>query len=772
MEVSLQDTSKEAVDKAIARADKHFKKRLRGDLAVSTAKARLFADVDGVHVPRADVVIEAIFENLEAKQKLFQAIEPRLKPGAILATNTSSIRIETIAEALADPGRLIGLHFFNPVAQMPLVEVVRGQQSREEETGKGCAFVTAIGKFPLIVKSCPGFLVNRVLAPYMCGGHAPREEGTAREKIDAAALEFGMPMGPIELADVVGLDMLHTASRRFSAAACRRIPNWRGCQGWQARQEDRRGFLHLGGRQTAEDARRIRQGRIAQPRQRAGQAADRRVREGAGRGRRRERRSCGRRRDFRHRLRAVPWRAAALSRVAVEYQTGGRRGSRRRCITGGVSDMQSRTMRPVAVIGGVRTPFCRSNTAYQELTNLDLMTAALNGLVTKFGLEGQHIDEVVGGAVVTHSKDFNLTREAVIGTKLHPNTPGITLSQACGTSLQAALGSAAKIATGQIDCAIATGSDTISDAPIVFQRKFAQRLAKFARTKGFAEKAAALLKGFSPAELTPLAPSVNEPRTGLSMGQHCELMAQEYLISREDQDQLAFESHKKAAAAYDEGFMDDLLTPTAGVFRDNNLREDIDLAKLATLKTAFEKSARGTLTAANSTPLTDGASAVLLASEEWAAAHGLKPQAYLTHAAHSAIDFVGGQGLLMAPTIAVAKLLDQAGLTLQDFDFYEIHEAFAAQVLATLKAWESPEYCREVLGREMPLGAIDRAKLNVKGSSLAVGHPFAATGGRIIATLAKLLEQRGGGRGLISICTAGGMGVAAVLERPATPTLH
>jgi acetyl-CoA C-acetyltransferase len=420
-------------------------------------------------------------------------------------------------------------------------------------------------------------------------------------------------------------------------------------------------------------------------------------------------------------------------------------------------------MRPVAVIGGIRTPFCRSNTAYQELSNLDLMTAALNGLVTKFGLEGQLIDEVAGGAVVTHSRDFNLTREAVIGTRLHPNTPGITVMQACGTSLQAALGSAAKIATGQIDCAIATGADTTSDAPIVFQRKFAHRLAKFARTRGFAEKAAALLKGFTPAELTPIAPSVNEPRTGLSMGQHCELMAQEYSISREDQDKLALESHKRAAAAYNEGFMDDLLTPTAGVFRDNNLREDIDPAKLAALKTAFEKSARGTLTAANSTPLTDGASAVLLASEEWAAAHGLKPQAYITHAAHSAIDFVNGRGLLMAPTIAVAKLLDKAGLTLQDFDFYEIHEAFAAQVLATLKAWESPEYCREVLPRDA--AAIDRAKLNVKGSSIAFGHPFAATGGRILATLAKILAQNGGGRGLISICTAGGMELA-VLERP------
>ena len=428
-------------------------------------------------------------------------------------------------------------------------------------------------------------------------------------------------------------------------------------------------------------------------------------------------------------------------------------------------------LRRVAVLGGIRTPFCRSNTAYSDLSNLDLMTAALNGLVDKFHLEGQLIDEVVGGAVVTHSKDFNLARESVIATKLDPRTPGVTLIQACGTSLQAALGSAAKIATGQIECAIAVGSDTTSDAPIVVQRRLAQRLAKLSRAKSFGEKASIFMKGFSPSELAPVAPSVAEPRTGLSMGQHTELMAQEFEISREAQDQLAFESHGKAAKAYDEGFMDDLLVPTAGVFRDNNLRADIDLGKIGALKPAFEKSERGTLTAANSTPLTDGASSVLLASEEWADKHGLRPQAYLVHGYHSAIDFVHGQGLLMAPTIAVSRMLDQAGLTLQDFDFYEIHEAFAAQVLATLKAWESPEYCKEILGKDRPLGSIDRAKLNVKGSSIAFGHPFAATGGRIVATLGKILAQNGGGRGLISICTAGGMGVAAIMEG-VSPTQH
>jgi acetyl-CoA C-acetyltransferase len=422
----------------------------------------------------------------------------------------------------------------------------------------------------------------------------------------------------------------------------------------------------------------------------------------------------------------------------------------------------TRTLRRVAVLGGTRIPFCRSNTLYGDLSNQDMMAAAMNGLVDKFGLKGAHIDEVVGGAVVSHSRDFNLAREAVLSTKLAPSTPGITMMQACGTSLQAATGSAAKIATGEIECAIAMGSDTTSDAPIVFSKKFAQRLVKVGQQKSPMDKLKTF-KGFSPGELAPQPPSVNEPRTGLSMGQHCELMAQEWKIPRADQDQLAFESHKKAAAAYASGYMDDLIVPCAGVFRDNNLREDISLDKLATLKTAFEKSERGTLTAANSTPLTDGASSVLLASEDWAKARGIPVLAYLTFAQHSANNFVAGEGLLMAPTIAVSKMLDRAGLKLQDFDFYEIHEAFAAQVLCTLKAWEDADYCKKHLGKDKPLGAIDRAKINVKGSSLAVGHPFAATGGRIVANLAKLLSQHGG-RGLISVCTAGGMGVAAIME--------
>lgn len=425
--------------------------------------------------------------------------------------------------------------------------------------------------------------------------------------------------------------------------------------------------------------------------------------------------------------------------------------------------MANNNLRRVAVIGGVRTPFCRSYGAYGDLTNLEMLTTVLDAMVERFDLEDAHIDEVVGGAIVTHAKDWNLAREAVIGSKLAQSTPGITMMQACGTSIQAAMGIGAKIATGQVECGIACGSDSVSDSPVVFKRKFAQRLIKLSRARSLKGKLS-VFKGFSLAELAPEPPGMAEPRTGLSMGQHCELMAQDWKIPREAQDKLAFDSHKNAAAAYEEGFLDDLLTPCAGVFRDNNLRADIDLDSMADLKPAFEKSKRGTLTAANSTPLTDGASAVLLASEEWAKARGLPVQAWLTHARTSAIDYVAGEGLLMAPTVAVSRMLEQANLKLQDFDYYEIHEAFAAQVLCTLKAWESRDYCERVLGRNTPLGPVDRQKMNVKGSSIAFGHPFAATGARIMASLARLLASKEKARGLISVCTAGGMGVAAILE--------
>lgn len=427
--------------------------------------------------------------------------------------------------------------------------------------------------------------------------------------------------------------------------------------------------------------------------------------------------------------------------------------------------MASNQLRRIAIIGGVRIPFCRSNTAYADETNLDMLSAALQGLVERYKLQGEKIDEVIGGAVTTHAKDWNLAREAILSTDLSPLTPGVTLQQACGTSLQAAMILGAKIACGQIESAIACGTDTTSDAPIVFGRKFAQRMIKLSQARSFKDRLK-VFKGFSLRELTPMGPQNSEPRTGLSMGQHCERMVQEWGISRAEQDQLAYNSHQHAHAAWEAGEFDDMVIPYAGVTRDNNIRADTTLEKMGTLRSVFDRSAKGSLTAANSTPLTDGASSVLLASEEWAKAHNLPVQAYLTFSRNASVDFVDDEGLLMAPTVAMAEMLKMAGLSLQDFDFYEIHEAFAGQVLCTLKAWNDEDYCKNRLGLEDKLGEIDMSKLNVLGGSVAMGHPFAATGARIIATLSHLLEKKGSGRGLISICTAGGMGVTAIIERP------
>lgn len=410
-------------------------------------------------------------------------------------------------------------------------------------------------------------------------------------------------------------------------------------------------------------------------------------------------------------------------------------------------------VRRVAVLGGNRIPFARSNTAYSRISNQELLTTALRGLVDRFGLEGQRLGEVVAGAVIKHSRDFNLTRESVLSSGLAPETPAYDIQQACGTGLEAAILVANKIALGQIDCGIAGGTDTTSDAPIGVSEGLRQILLDLNRARTTGERLR-ILSRFRPGHLLPEIPENGEPRTGMSMGEHCQVTARDWEIRREDQDRLAWESHQKLAQAYDEGFFQDLVTPFAGLERDNVLRPDSTLEKMASLKPVFDRD-HGTLTAANSTALTDGASCVLLASEAWAQAHGLEVQAWLTFSEVAAVDFVDRkEGLLMAPVYAVPRMLARAGLTLQDFDFYEIHEAFAAQVLATLKAWEDPGFCRDRLGLDAPLGTIDRTRLNVKGSSLATGHPFAATGGRIVATLAKLLQQKGRGRGLISICAA------------------
>jgi acetyl-CoA C-acetyltransferase len=426
--------------------------------------------------------------------------------------------------------------------------------------------------------------------------------------------------------------------------------------------------------------------------------------------------------------------------------------------------MSQNTVRRVAIIGGNRIPFARSNGAYFTASNIDMFTAALNGLVERFNLQGQRLGEVVAGAVLKHSRDFNMTRECVLNTQLAPETPAYDIQQACGTGLQAAFLVANKIALGQIEVGIAGGVDTTSDAPIAFGDGLRKALLELNIAKTGKDR----LKHLSKINVKDLmdAPKNGEPRTGLSMGDHQAITALEWGIAREDQDALAASSHQKMAKAYEEGFFDDLITPFLGLSRDNNLRADSTAEKLAKLKPVFGKGEAATMTAGNSTPLTDGASCVLLASEEWAKANGHEVLAYLTFTETAAVDFVGKkEGLLMAPAYAVPRMLERAGLKLQDFDYYEIHEAFASQVLSTLKAWEDEKFCKERLGLDAPLGSIDRSKLNVKGSSLAAGHPFAATGGRIIATAAKILNQKGSGRILVSICAAGGQGVTAIIEK-------
>ncbi|HSS32046.1 MAG TPA: acetyl-CoA C-acetyltransferase [Solirubrobacterales bacterium] len=426
--------------------------------------------------------------------------------------------------------------------------------------------------------------------------------------------------------------------------------------------------------------------------------------------------------------------------------------------------MNSETRR-VAVVGGNRIPFARSDGAYAHASNQDMLTAALDGLVDRFGLEGERLGEVAGGAVLKHSHDRDLARESVLSTRLAPETPAYDVQQACGTGLETTILVANKIALGQIEAGIACGADTTSDAPIALNEELRATLLEANRQRSTAGKLKALT-GFRPGHIVPSIPRNEEPRTGLSMGEHCATMATEWGIGRAEQDELTVASHHNLAAAYDRGFLTDLITPYLGVERDGNLRPDSNLDKLAKLKPVFG-GPEGTMTAANSTPLSDGASAVLLASEEWAKERDLPVLAYLSEAQTAAVDHVHKrEGLLMAPAYAMPTMLDRAGLALQDFDYYEIHEAFAAQVLCTLKAWEDPEFCQEKLGRTAPLGAIDRAKLNVNGGSLAAAHPFAATGGRIVAGLAKQLHEDGKGRGVISICAAGGQGVVAILEAP------
>lgn len=419
--------------------------------------------------------------------------------------------------------------------------------------------------------------------------------------------------------------------------------------------------------------------------------------------------------------------------------------------------------RRVAVVGGVRIPFCRAHSVYANSSNHELMTASLQALVEKYDLKGQTLGDVALGAVIKHSRDWNLARECVIDSGLSLKTPGVDMQRACGTSIEAAIYIGNKIALGQIDAGIAGGTDSVSDAPIVYPDNYRRLLLRSFRGRSMLQKILPWF-GLRPSHFKPELPGVTEPRTGLSMGESTEITAKLFEVERDHQDQLALASHVKAAAAYDAGFYEDLVVPYQDVEEDNNIRRDTTIEKLAKLKPVFDRGEDGTLTAGNSTPLTDGSATVLLASEEWAKLKQLPITAYLSYCKTAAVNFINDEGLLMAPAYAVSDMLKEANLDLQDFDFYEIHEAFAAQTIATLKAWQSEAFCRQKLGRNEAMGPIDLMKLNVKGGSIAIGHPFAATGARIIATMAKMLHEKGSGRGLISVCTAGGMGVTAIME--------
>lgn len=424
---------------------------------------------------------------------------------------------------------------------------------------------------------------------------------------------------------------------------------------------------------------------------------------------------------------------------------------------------QNKTLRKVAIIGGQRTPFTKSMTHYSRISNKTLLTEALSKLVKKYNLEGKTLGDVSLGAVMKNAEDWNLAREAVLGSGLHPDTPAYDVQRACGTGLETISHIALKIAAGQIEVGIGGGTDTNSDIQGVFPHEFTWKLLEVQKSKTLFGKIKNFLS-LNFKDLSPKFPAVMEPRTGLSMGQHTEKMVQEWGVKQREQDELAFISHQNAAKAYNEGFYNDLVFEFKDLKQDSILRADTTVEKLAKLKPAFDFSGKGTLTAGNSTALTDGASVVLLASEEYAKKNNLPVLAYFSDFQVAAVNFVEGAGLLMAPTVAVSQMLKRNNLNLQDFDFYEIHEAFAGQVICTLKAWESEDYCKKVLGRNEPMGKIDRNKMNVKGGSLALGHPFAATGGRIVASLSKIISQNGKGRGLISICTAGGMGVTAIIE--------
>lgn len=424
--------------------------------------------------------------------------------------------------------------------------------------------------------------------------------------------------------------------------------------------------------------------------------------------------------------------------------------------------------RRVAVVAGCRTPFIRSGTTFRKLTAVELGTLAVRELLQRANLHPTEIDEVIYGTVTPSPLAPNISREVGLAAGVPPRASAYTVSRACASSNQAITSAADTISRGYADVIVAGGAESLTDIPILFSRSMRERLMTAARAKSIPAKLKAFT-GLRPRELAPVTPAIAEPSTGESMGQSAERMAKENGISREAQDRWALRSHQRAAEGTEDGRLLQEIIPVfipptyeTMVDRDNGIRTDTSMEKLAALPPVFDRKF-GTVTAGNSSPLTDGASAVLLMSEEKARALGYTPLGYIRSYAYAAL--APSDQLLQGPAYAAPKALERAGITMQDIELWEIHEAFAAQVLSNFQWLDSDEFARKELGRTEKVGLIDEDRINVMGGSIALGHPFGATGARLTTTLLNEMNRRDLGLGLITVCAAGGMGFAMVIER-------
>lgn len=424
--------------------------------------------------------------------------------------------------------------------------------------------------------------------------------------------------------------------------------------------------------------------------------------------------------------------------------------------------------RRAAVVAGLRTPFLRSGTAFAVMSALDLATAAVTELMARTGLEPDDVDRVVFGTVVPWTETHNIAREVVIDSGLPRSTDAYSVSRACATGTQALVDAAQAIVLGDAEVVVCGGTESLSRIPVTYHDEVVRALREASRAKDPLAKARALTR-IRPGQLVPDPPDLDERSTGLTMGESAEVMAKENGIPREEQDEFALRSHRRAVAAWEAGIYDQevMAVPVPpgyreAVERDGIPRPDTSLEKLASLPPVFDRR-HGSVTAGNSSPLTDGAAALVVMEEARARALGYEPLAYVRSWAFAAVD--PGWQLLMGPAFAAPVALDRAGMKLDDLDLVDVHEAFAAQALSNLRAFASREWARRHLGRDEPLGEVPDEKLNVHGGSIALGHPFAATGARQVLTMARELERRGGGTALITQCAAGGLGAALVLER-------